>query len=166
MKRHAVMAGLSLLLLPYCGGDGGPTGPTSSPTPPAAATIAVTQHGTAEVCLSPVKKYRFAIPLTIAESSGVGFFANFVNMSLFQANGALRESQDIGASDIAGANGGSNHLGARSSTNVVVHFDFNADPDKWDYARLTLDFTDDRGNRTEKVVERIDPVVVTFFCTI
>lgn len=165
MNRRAVVAGLSLLLIPSCGGDG-PAGPTPTPAPPAAASIAVTQHGTAQVCLSPVKVYRFAIPVTIAESAGVAFFANFANMSLFQANGTLREEQDIGASNIAAGLGGSNHLAARSSTNGVLHFDFNADPDKWDYARVTFDFTDDRGNHTQKLLERIDPVVVTLFCTI
>jgi len=154
-----------VLILPACGGGGSPAGPTpvTMPPGPQAAIISIRQSGTAQVCVSPVKQIRVAIPVTFSESAGLGFFVNFASMTLYKNPRVSVESQDIGANDITGALG-SNHFAGRSSTAVNVHFDFNHSD--FDSALVTFNFTDDHGNTSEASLPGVSPVVALIFCTI
>jgi hypothetical protein len=163
MRTTPLLLAAAVLVLPSCGGGGGGnTGPTPVTTLGVQrADISITQTATAQVCSSPAKNFRVGVPVEMAETAGLGFFVNYAEMLLLRSDGSRVEGTQIGADDVTRV-AGSNHFAARSTTRFVVLFDFNNV--RFEGVQLTFDFTDDRGNHVQSILNRVSPVVATQTC--
>jgi hypothetical protein len=129
--------------LAACGGGG-----NASPTPVASPQIAqarITVTATPPtVTLSPLPAFNFrlTIPVTIAESAGLGANINFIRLSLMRS-GAELERQEISSAGLI-TQTGSNRLAASSSRTLQLLYDVNAGSAT--SGVLQCNFTDDRGN--------------------
>jgi hypothetical protein len=123
------------------GGDAGPT-PVASPTV-SQARITVTATAPT-ITLSPLPDFTFrlTIPVTIAESAGLGANINFIRLSLIRG-GVELERQEI-SSALLISQSGSNRLAASATRTFQLLYDVNAGTAT--SGILTCNFTDDRGN--------------------
>jgi hypothetical protein len=88
------------------------------------------------------------LAVTLRESAGVGAKINFVRLEIFRATGEFEERAQIGASDIT-AGIGDNRLAANSTETMILRFFFRATVKTGRQMLLTVNVTDDRGNRLE-----------------
>ena len=135
------------------GNNGSPTTPTPTPTPtpsqPSQASITVQVLGFGAITSG--QGNLFGIGLRVTESAGVGANINFIRLDVFRATGQFEERKEIGAGQIT-AQTGSNRLTANSTRDLdPVLFLFNATVKKGRIIRVTVGFTDDRGNNFEFV---------------
>ena len=132
----------------------------------AQARIAVSQTSTAQLCLSPRSQFflRLRLPVRFVESGGLGASVNFVRFSL--TRGATEvERNEVTAAELVAL--GAQKVGANATVNSTLSFDFNADPDTWDDVRLEFNFTDDRGNNSNAMMNDVTNLVLSLpFCTI
>jgi hypothetical protein len=129
-------------LMSACGSS--PSSPTPVSTPQASqARIAVTA-GAPVITRSPLANFTFrlTIPVTIAESGGVGANINFIRLSLIRA-GVEIERQEVSSTGLI-TQTGSNRLAASSNRTLQLIYDVNAGSAT--SGVLECNFTDDRGN--------------------
>lgn len=132
------------------GGNNGPdtvTTTTSSIAGPSSAKISaeVVDFG---LLSSSGSGALFGLQIRLTESAGVGAHINFFRLDVYRATGEVEESSEVGASDIV-AGIGNNRLEPNSTWENVVIFFFRATIKKGRQLVVTVNLTDDKGNRHE-----------------
>jgi hypothetical protein len=140
MKKQ-MLGILALSLVPACGGDGGPTGTTTT-----AVSASVTASGEGDLVIHPSVNPAYAIametPIRITETAGGRASWSYARMSL-KLGGAEVERTEIGAEALRSS--GYGPIAARSDGVYKLIFRFNSS--EFDQVDITLGFRDSKDSR-------------------
>ena len=138
-----------VLLIAGCGS--GDSGTTSTPVTTTTTTIAGPSQASIVVSvpnqagIATGQGNLVAFDIRMVETAGLGADINFIRLEIFRATGEFVERQEIGAGALIQQTG-SNRIEANSIRLLPVVFRFNATVQRGRTMRLTIGFTDDRGN--------------------
>lgn len=149
--NYRLLVPVLLAFLAACDGDSNPSSPTPTPAPPQASQanisvsvtpglVIVEQASTGGFC-TPFIRFIARFNVVVTESAGLGGNINFVNVAWADGSATLL---NYGADQVVSA-AGTNHVNARSSLTVPLGMEFCILRSR--SVRVTVDFTDDRGNR-------------------
>jgi hypothetical protein len=146
---------LGLALAPAgCGGGGGaaPTPPSTMPPGPSRANISLTVTSyTATSGGVPGFAYSLRFAMRVRESAGVGANLNFIRLGMYSPTGSVLELTETGSDGFPGGN----RLDANGTRDFDLTMGFDSDPLGGRFAHVGVGTTDDIGNDSLAVSERL-----------